>query len=235
MPSVTNAHWFGGVEKLPPNTVYIGRPSAHGNSYSSKSGLYTKEECVALHRVDLYRDLIQDPSLFGKLKEELDGKDLACWCKQHKRIAACHGDNYRHIFSPELSERVYDKSVLAYLVDDLRRALTKLKDSVTSTVPIEHYLTLYIGVEEAKLDITEILRLFKERETDPYLQCVWIANVVVDLELAVQDTDIQTILYRLDHAVWTCWRYTYRPEGRLGEPLAPHLELKRKPKVKADG
>ena len=75
--------------KMPPNAVYVGRPTKWGNPctvgephpYDSADGEpLTAQECV-----DIYRCLYFSP----KALEELRGKDLACWCRLDQ---PCHAD-----------------------------------------------------------------------------------------------------------------------------------------------
>jgi hypothetical protein len=65
------------------NTVYIGRGSPYGNRYViGRDG--TREEVIAKFRVDL----VNDPALMERVRVELRGKDLVCFCAPE----ACHGD-----------------------------------------------------------------------------------------------------------------------------------------------
>lgn len=70
--------------------VYIGRPSEWGNPFSHKTG--TKAEFVVASRelaVEEYKKwLLSQPKLMEKVKQELKGKILGCWCAP----LACHGD-----------------------------------------------------------------------------------------------------------------------------------------------
>lgn len=69
---------------MPPNTVYVGRPTIWGNPYSLADGL-SREECVKNYEVWLTFELIDRPDMLDLLK----GKDLACWCPLEK---SCHAD-----------------------------------------------------------------------------------------------------------------------------------------------
>jgi hypothetical protein len=70
-------------KKLPPNTVYVGRPGEWGNPFVvGKHG--TREECIAK-----YRDWLEGHSwAMRKAQRELRGKNLACWCAP----LPCHAD-----------------------------------------------------------------------------------------------------------------------------------------------
>jgi hypothetical protein len=62
--------------------VYVGRPSKWGNPYLvGRDG--TREEVIQKYE----EWLVQNEELMGQL-EELQGKDLICWCAPE----ACHGD-----------------------------------------------------------------------------------------------------------------------------------------------
>lgn len=65
------------------NSVYIGRPSKFGNPFViGKDG--TRSEVIA--KFEKY--LLETPDLLKAANEELQGKDLICYCAPK----ACHGD-----------------------------------------------------------------------------------------------------------------------------------------------
>jgi hypothetical protein len=67
--------------RMPTNTVYVGRPSRHGNPF--KVGVHgTREECIEKYKTwaAMRAEVI---------KQELRGKDLACFCRLDQ---ACHAD-----------------------------------------------------------------------------------------------------------------------------------------------
>jgi len=70
--------------RMPPNTVYVGRPSKWGNPYKV-SEFNDPDECLRLYRDWLQRNLNGKPDFLDPLK----GKDLACWCRLDK---PCHAD-----------------------------------------------------------------------------------------------------------------------------------------------
>lgn len=79
--------------RIPPNTVYVGRPSKWGNPYSARSFGSPYErlmpETEAQYRqwaVDYYRSRLG--SIAPRLRE-LRGKNLACWCRLDQ---PCHAD-----------------------------------------------------------------------------------------------------------------------------------------------
>lgn len=63
--------------------MYIGRPSFWGNKYRDKPKslaeikVSSREEAVEKHK----QDVLNDPDLILKIKKELKGKILGCWCK----------------------------------------------------------------------------------------------------------------------------------------------------------
>ena len=78
------------TDAIPPDAVYIGRPSKWGNDFTHLQGrtlarfkVNSVEEAVAAYR----RWIVQQPELMAAL-HELRGKDLVCWCKP----GPCHGD-----------------------------------------------------------------------------------------------------------------------------------------------
>lgn len=233
-PTIVNCHHYKeGVKGLPPNTVLIDRTTPFGNPYSSKSGKYTREECVALHRVDLYRKLISGPQYFSELKKELQGKDLACWCTHPKRVVACHGNNYLYILSPELSERLYDKSVVYYLMDDFRRSLKSVEKIILSDlekIKQEEFLKPYLAYHEMKVELESFLELVKQRKYSSLEISQIISFLLIDCEYAEKETTGEMILYRLDHLVWQIHRFTDKRDDRDKEPISPLSPLKRKKK-----
>ena len=78
MPKVLNK-W---IDKIPPDAVYVGRPSKWGNPFKIKQD-GTREEVIAKYAYWIERQ----PQLMDDL-EELKGKDLVCWCTP----LPCHAD-----------------------------------------------------------------------------------------------------------------------------------------------
>jgi predicted RNA-binding Zn-ribbon protein involved in translation (DUF1610 family) len=88
-------------QPMPPNSVYIGRPSPWGNPFiMGRDG--TRAEVIAKYRAWI----AEQPDLLMRL-HELIGKDLVCWCAP----LPCHGD------------------VLAELCGRLNRVLTTSRDN----------------------------------------------------------------------------------------------------------
>ena len=72
---------------MPPNTVYVGRPSKWGNPYWIGCNDYkTIEEVLEDYREHI-KILLNYPDEYNL--DELRGKDLACWCPLDK---PCHVD-----------------------------------------------------------------------------------------------------------------------------------------------
>jgi len=72
--------------KMPPNTVYVGRPSKWGNPYLIKPrSQFTREQAIETYENYIKRVLVDHPDFLEPLK----GKDLACWCPLDK---PCHAD-----------------------------------------------------------------------------------------------------------------------------------------------
>jgi len=84
-PAVFNARKVG---KHRTGAVYIGRPSVWGNPFSiGKDG--DREEVIAKYIAWLH----ENPDLVERIRRELVGKDLICWCAPD----ACHGHILRDI------------------------------------------------------------------------------------------------------------------------------------------
>lgn len=83
--------------KMPPNTVYVGRPSVYGNPYVIKPDL----QHLSWFRADLLKEQTarggptEDHKWatwfwrMARLLPELRGKNLACWCPLDQ---PCHAD-----------------------------------------------------------------------------------------------------------------------------------------------
>lgn len=93
--------------KKPPNCVVVSRPSVFGNPFTvaaaKEAGYLGSDEQLAAWCVSLFRRWLTNPrqmDYIGPVAEkrkakllarlpELQGKDLACWCKVS---SPCHGD-----------------------------------------------------------------------------------------------------------------------------------------------
>ena len=78
--------------RMPPNTVYVGRPTKWGNRYTVRgyydagySGTLTKARQTCVY---CFEDEVSD-ELEARAKKELAGKNLACWCPIDE---PCHAD-----------------------------------------------------------------------------------------------------------------------------------------------
>lgn len=90
VPKVFNKHHGD----APSDAVYIGRGSPYGNPFViGKDG--NRAEVIAKYRVYLEAD----ENLLNKVKTELKGKNLLCFCKP----AGCHGDIILLTANPELN------------------------------------------------------------------------------------------------------------------------------------
>lgn len=79
--------------KMPPNTVYVGRPTIWGNPFPVQDGLLGPSISLMNRQdvVDEYRKYL--PGLLAaqprELIESIRGKNLACWCPLDQ---PCHAD-----------------------------------------------------------------------------------------------------------------------------------------------
>ena len=100
MSCVLNARKVG---KTPhPDAVYIGRPSPWGNPFEiGRHG--SRSDVIALYIAYLH----DNPELVARARQELEGKDLVCWCAP----APCHGDILLSIAAGDpLPERAAEQS-----------------------------------------------------------------------------------------------------------------------------
>lgn len=73
------------AERPPVGAVYVGRPTVFGNPFRVTETFSRGNAVIA------YRDWIHKPEQAGlraRIREELRGKDLVCWCAPN----ACHAD-----------------------------------------------------------------------------------------------------------------------------------------------
>lgn len=85
---------------MPPNTVYVGRPTKWGNPYKINEG-YTHSRAV-----DLFRVWITEPQqryLRDRAKNILRGKNLSCFCPINQ---PCHADVLLEIANAEQPQSV---------------------------------------------------------------------------------------------------------------------------------
>ncbi len=74
------------TNNIPKDAVYVGRPTIWGNAYSHKSGtlaqhkVATVEEAVQSFERYLLDNIKITPAVLERLRTELGGKDLVCWC-----------------------------------------------------------------------------------------------------------------------------------------------------------
>lgn len=77
--------------RMPPNTVSVARPGRWGNPHVigacpwCDGEKHTPEEAVAEFR----KDITADPVLIAMARDELRGKNLACWCPLDR---PCHAN-----------------------------------------------------------------------------------------------------------------------------------------------
>ena len=92
MPRVLNKR----TDKIPPDAVYVGRPSKWGNPWRiggvrpADGHRLTRKEAVEIYRSSIHQMLTakrDDGSIILDLNE-LRGKDLVCWCAP----LPCHAD-----------------------------------------------------------------------------------------------------------------------------------------------
>ena len=96
---------------MPPNTVYVGRPTKWGNPWRigvnrcTGHGLSYRQETVtdAITAVRFFRDMLHAPDCIypneDQIKRNLRGKNLACWCPLDQ---PCHADVLLELANPDL-------------------------------------------------------------------------------------------------------------------------------------
>lgn len=69
--------------RMPPNTIYVGRPTMWGNNWKvgTWSNYLGHHVMTLAEAVEVYRKLAwPEPHHVEWVKENLRGKNLACWC-----------------------------------------------------------------------------------------------------------------------------------------------------------
>lgn len=76
--------------RMPPNTVYVGRPTIFGNPYPMDDK-YLSVACYRewLDGTRIAMALIDKRAAIRRALKDLRGKDLCCWCKPGE---PCHAD-----------------------------------------------------------------------------------------------------------------------------------------------
>lgn len=100
-PQVLNKHWSPSL----PNSVYVGRPTKWGNPFShlakdtqARFKIETREEAVLAFEKYLTKMIEKDPTLLLRIRSELGGKNLVCWCVPAK----CHAEVLLKFANPDL-------------------------------------------------------------------------------------------------------------------------------------
>lgn len=85
--------------KREPYDVYIGRPSLFGNPFTHKEGTIAQYKVASRDEaVSKFEEWLRaQPELVTKVKKELKGKVLGCWCAP----LSCHGDVLSKIANEE--------------------------------------------------------------------------------------------------------------------------------------
>jgi len=142
----------------------------------------------------------------------------------------CHGDTFLHVLSPAHVDRTYTKSVLSYLMEDLRLSLKQFHDWVLHEVDQSEFLFLSIYDDEVRLEINNVLHLCKLNEARTAAVEYLIARLAIEMELANKDRDIPMVKYRIDHMCWVINNFISGRSDRAFEPSPPDLPTLKKPK-----
>ncbi len=94
--------------RMPPNTVYVGRPTVFGNPFyiEKNVGIQVCDQFAvanAKYATSMFRRYLMEGKLdisIHDIKRLLKGKDLACWCRLDM---PCHGDVLLELANQELT------------------------------------------------------------------------------------------------------------------------------------
>ena len=84
--------------KMPPNTVYVGRPTKWGNPWGV-THICSAEQAVANYREWVGACNYLSTIDLARVTAELRGKNLACWCSL---LDVCHADVLLEIANAEV-------------------------------------------------------------------------------------------------------------------------------------
>ena len=87
--------------KMPPNTVYVGRPTKWGNPFRPSEKMAAGEAVGAYYLAMLREQL---GFTVWDVRAELRGKNLACWCAPG---SVCHAD----VLLIEANRTEYDEEI----------------------------------------------------------------------------------------------------------------------------
>ncbi len=74
---------------MPPDAIYVGRPTVWGNPYVVGSQLLDGTTLTATKAVELYAQHVREVFDRITVRSRLGGKNLACWCPLSQ---PCHAD-----------------------------------------------------------------------------------------------------------------------------------------------
>lgn len=75
---------------IPSGAVYVGRPTVWGNRYTvGVPGSDIGVVATAAEAVEGFRRMWSEPHQVAYIREQLHGRDLACWCPLDR---PCHAD-----------------------------------------------------------------------------------------------------------------------------------------------
>lgn len=81
--------------------VYIGRGSEWGNRY--RIGVDgDRDEVIRKYREWLIGRVVEEKGLLSRMRRELGGKKLGCWCKVRGKEVGCHGDVIKELVEDEM-------------------------------------------------------------------------------------------------------------------------------------
>lgn len=74
--------------KMPEGAIYVGRPTRWGNPYEVTKAI-SASVCVRLFREMWEEFIANETEALPRLRRNLGGRDLVCWCPLHQ---PCHAD-----------------------------------------------------------------------------------------------------------------------------------------------
>ncbi len=83
--------------RMPEGAVYVGRPTKFGNPFAvGEPGWVGHWRALdRAHAVELFRELTTSTDFHARVRRDLAGSDLVCWCPledEHGNRVPCHAD-----------------------------------------------------------------------------------------------------------------------------------------------
>lgn len=109
-PEIVNVHWYGTVQDLPDDTLYMGRGSPYGNPFGGQGKDVTRDQACDRHAEFLRKKLECNSAFEAQMMTDMRGKKIACFCKNKHKEIRCHLDSYAEEYYKRYKNGYFDVS-----------------------------------------------------------------------------------------------------------------------------